>query len=88
MYPRKSRSFYFVPPVYFNRHGYEKKSGDNNEDIYVPKETDENIVKHDRAMQHFLHCLRQMAEQGNEAMFVLTQFKYEDYLTNVNTEYR
>ncbi|PVD21792.1 hypothetical protein C0Q70_17593 [Pomacea canaliculata] len=33
-------------------------------------------------MQHVLHCLRHMAEHYKEDMFVLSQFKYEDYLNN------
>ncbi|XP_025114144.1 uncharacterized protein LOC112576111 [Pomacea canaliculata] len=79
LYPNMTESYYFVPPIYFNKTRYKKQSI-AGKDVYVPDPTDPRDVQHDGAMQHVLYCLRHMAEQQKERMFVLTQFKYEDYL--------
>ncbi|XP_025113626.1 uncharacterized protein LOC112575812 [Pomacea canaliculata] len=80
MYPDMLSTYYFVPPVYFNKIRYKTQSiGD--EAVYVPDLLDPSEAKHDRAMQHVLYCLRHMAEQQQQ-MFVLTQFRYENYLSN------
>ncbi|XP_025112603.1 uncharacterized protein LOC112575166 isoform X2 [Pomacea canaliculata] len=81
MYPNMLDSCYFVPPVYFNKIQYEKQPI-AGQVVYVPQPPDLSDVGHDRAMQHVLHCLRHMAEHYKEDMFVLSQFKYEDYLNN------
>ncbi|XP_025112578.1 uncharacterized protein LOC112575159 [Pomacea canaliculata] len=79
MYPDTLDSFYFVPPVYFNKLRYETQTI-AGQVVYVPQPPDLSDVRHDRTMQHVLHCLRHMAEHYKEDMFVLSQFKYEDYL--------
>ncbi|XP_025112617.1 uncharacterized protein LOC112575171 isoform X3 [Pomacea canaliculata] len=81
MYPDTLDSCYFVPPVYFNKIRYEKQPI-AGQVVYVPQPPDLSDVRHDRAMQHVLHCLRHMAEHHKEDMFVLSQFNYEDYLNN------
>lgn len=87
MYPKILQSFYFVPPVYFNRGQYQKQCLAGH-DVYVPDPPDPSDVRHDQAMQRVLHCLRRMAEQHEEQMFVLTQFKYEDYLNSPIHRYK
>lgn len=87
MYPKYLESFYFVPPVYFNRGRYQKQCLEGH-DVYVPDPPDPSDVRHDQAMQRVLHCLRRMAEQHQEQMFVLTQFKYEDYLNRPIRQYK
>ncbi|XP_025112612.1 uncharacterized protein LOC112575170 isoform X2 [Pomacea canaliculata] len=81
MYPDMLDSCYFVPPVYFNKIRCETQPI-ADQVVYVPQPSDLSDVRHDRAMQHVLHCLRHMAEHYKEDMFVLSQFKYEDYLNN------
>ncbi|XP_025112597.1 uncharacterized protein LOC112575164 [Pomacea canaliculata] len=79
MYPDTLNWFYFVPPVYFNKLRYETQAI-ADQVVYVPQPPDLSDVRHDRAMQHVLHCFRHMAEHYKEKMFVLSQFKYKDYL--------
>lgn len=87
MYPNILDAFYFVPPVYFNKIKYTKQSV-ADQDVYIPDLPDRNDVRHDLAMRHVLHCLRHVAERGQEKMFVLTQFEYKDYLNNVSNDYK
>ncbi|XP_025113588.1 uncharacterized protein LOC112575781 isoform X1 [Pomacea canaliculata] len=87
MYQNILDTFYFVPPVYFNKVKYTKQSVANQE-VYNPDLPDSNEVRHDLAMRHVLHCLRHVAERGQEKMFVLTQFEYKDYLNNVSNDYK
>ncbi|PVD21799.1 hypothetical protein C0Q70_17600 [Pomacea canaliculata] len=47
-----------------------------------------SVVRHDKAMQHVLHCLHHMADQEKDKMFVLTQFNYDDYLNNTGIDYQ
>lgn len=86
MFPNILNTFYFVPPVYFNKIQYKKKFV-ADEVIYVLDPHDPPDFKQDQAMQHVLHCLRHMAEQRQEQMFVLTQFRYEDYLNSPGSKY-
>ncbi|XP_025112607.1 uncharacterized protein LOC112575167 isoform X2 [Pomacea canaliculata] len=86
MYPDTLDSFYFVPPVYFNKLRYETQTI-AGQVVYVPQPPDLSDVRHDRAMQHVLHCLRHMAEHYKEDMFVLSQFKYEDYLNKPGNKF-
>ncbi|XP_025113448.1 uncharacterized protein LOC112575684 [Pomacea canaliculata] len=86
MYPNMLKSYYFVPPVYFNRIRYKPQSV-VGQVVYVSDPCDPSDVQQDRAMQHVLHCLRALAEYGNERMFVLTQFQYDDYLNNPGHKY-
>ncbi|PVD21797.1 hypothetical protein C0Q70_17598 [Pomacea canaliculata] len=82
MYPKMHEAFYFVPPIYFNKTLYKKETV-AGEEVYIPQKSSPGDISHDRAMQHVLNCLRQIAEQGQEQMFVLTQFQYRDYLPNL-----
>ncbi|XP_025112588.1 uncharacterized protein LOC112575161 isoform X2 [Pomacea canaliculata] len=86
MYPDITGTFYFVPPVYFNKTHYRKKLV-IGEVTWVPDTPTDNDVRHDRAMQHVIHCLRHLAERRQEKMFVLTQLTFDAYLNNVSTEY-
>ncbi|XP_025113296.1 uncharacterized protein LOC112575565 isoform X2 [Pomacea canaliculata] len=93
MYPEILDTCHFVPPVYVNKTRYKTHSV-SGEVVYIPvipdmKNTqDMGIVRHDRAMQHVLHCLHHMADQRQDKMFVLTQFNYDDYLNNPGTDYQ
>ena len=40
-------------------------------------------AKDDRAMQHVLHCLRALADNQNEAMFVLSALDFRNYLVEL-----
>ncbi|XP_025112590.1 uncharacterized protein LOC112575162 isoform X2 [Pomacea canaliculata] len=84
MYPDMLKGLYFVPPVYFNKIQYTTQSV-AGQAIHIADSPDPSDVRHDQAMQHVLHCLRHMAQQQN--MFVLTQFKYEDYLNNPGPDF-
>ncbi|XP_025112632.1 uncharacterized protein LOC112575180 [Pomacea canaliculata] len=86
MYPDITGTFYFVPPVYFNRTRYRKKHV-TGEVTWVSDTPADNDVRHDRSMQHVIHCLRHLAEHRQEKMFVLTQLTFDAYLNNVGTEY-
>lgn len=82
MYPDILSSCYFVPPIYFNKCRY--KYGDVRfNPILVYESCNQSEVQYDRAMQHVMHCLRHVGEQRKAQMFVLTQFRYEDYLNTV-----
>lgn len=80
-------AFYFVPPNFFNKTQC-KTERIADDVIYVHEPPDPSEVRHDQAMQHVLHCLRHMAEHSNEQMFVLTQFKYEDYLNSPDPAFK
>ncbi|PVD21801.1 hypothetical protein C0Q70_17602 [Pomacea canaliculata] len=86
MYPNMPESFYFVPPLYFNKCRY-KPQCVADQVIYVPHSADLSDVRHDQAMHHVLQCLHHMAKQEQEHMFVLTQFQYEDYLNNPGVDF-
>ncbi|XP_025111784.1 uncharacterized protein LOC112574756 [Pomacea canaliculata] len=93
MYPDIMDSCHFVPPFYFNKTQYKLHSV-SGRDVYIPvipdikNSQDMSVLRHDRAMQHVLHCLHHMADQRQEKMFVLTQFKYTDYLNNPGSEFQ
>ncbi|XP_025113445.1 uncharacterized protein LOC112575681 [Pomacea canaliculata] len=86
MYPNMMNECYFVPPVHFNKTRYSQKSVADKV-FYVPHPPDLKDILYDRAMQHVIHCLRHMAEQYQEQMFVLTQFSYDDYLRCPSPDY-
>ncbi|XP_025113293.1 uncharacterized protein LOC112575564 isoform X2 [Pomacea canaliculata] len=92
-YPNLMDSCHFVPPLYFNKTRYKTHSM-FGEVVYIPvipdiKNAQEmSVVRHDMAMQHVLRCLHLMADQGQDKMFVLTQFNYSDYLNNPGTDYQ
>ncbi|XP_025114163.1 uncharacterized protein LOC112576124 [Pomacea canaliculata] len=86
MFPNILNTFYFVPPVYFNRTQYKTQLA-ADEVIYVLDSHDPPDFRQDQALQHVFHCLRHMAEQRQEQMFVLTQFRYEDYLNSPDSKY-
>lgn len=79
MYPNLLSTSYFVPAAYFYKLRYKTQTV-AGQVIYLPDPPEENYVRHDQAVQHILHCLRRMAE--NQQMFVLTQFKYDDYFND------
>lgn len=85
MYPRMHETFYFVPPIYFNKTRYRKETV-AGEEVYIPENSAPGDIRHDRAMQHVLNCLRQIAERGQEQMFVLTQFQNRDVFPNLQEE--
>ncbi|XP_025112580.1 uncharacterized protein LOC112575160 isoform X1 [Pomacea canaliculata] len=87
MFPKILDTFYFVPPVYFNKTSFNTQLV-AGQAVYVPDPADPYDVRHDQAMQHVLNCLHHMAKQYQENMFVLTQFKYDDYLNNIGNEFR
>ncbi|XP_025113877.1 uncharacterized protein LOC112575941 isoform X3 [Pomacea canaliculata] len=87
MFPKILDTFYFVPPVYFNKTSFNTQVV-AGQAVYVPDRADPYDVRHDQAMQHVLNCLHHMAKQYQENMFVLTQFKYDDYLNNIGNEFR
>ncbi|XP_025113851.1 uncharacterized protein LOC112575923 [Pomacea canaliculata] len=86
MYPNMLKSFYFVPPLYFNKCRYKPRCV-ADQVIYVPHSADLSDVSHDQAMQQVLQCLHHMAKQEKEQMFVLTQFQYEDYLNTPGVDF-
>lgn len=95
MYPDIPTKCYFVPPAYFNKTRF-KEDTEAGEVVYVPcstknNETEDreyvNVLRHDQAMQHFLHCLHGLAESEHEQMLVLTQFQYGDYLKDQSDAY-
>lgn len=85
MYPRMHETFYFVPPIYFNKTRYRKETV-AGEEVYIPENSASGDIRYDRAMQHVFNCLRIIAERGQEQMFVLTQFQYRDYLPNIRED--
>lgn len=87
MYPHMQEGCYFVPPVYLNKLRYKTQSV-AGQVVYIPDPPDPSDESRDRAMQHVIHSLRDMADTQHEHMFVLTQFQYEDYLNNPGRGYR
>ncbi|XP_025112610.1 uncharacterized protein LOC112575168 isoform X2 [Pomacea canaliculata] len=82
MYADILSSCYCVPPIYFNKCRYKKETVKSTS-VLVYESCDPSEVQYDRDMHHVLHCLRHVGEQRQEPMFVLTQFRYKDYLNNV-----
>lgn len=79
MYPNTLESVHFVPPIYFNKIQYKTQSVADKV-AYIPEPSDPTAMIKDTAMQHFLQCVRHMAERRKEQMFLLTKFQYDDYL--------
>lgn len=86
MYANILNSFYFVPPVYFNKTKSSAKYV-ADQTIYVYTDPDRNDYLHDKAMQQVILCLREVEEQKLEEMFLLTQFSFDDYLNNTCHDY-
>ncbi|XP_025112631.1 uncharacterized protein LOC112575179 [Pomacea canaliculata] len=89
MFPNmlQKHSFYFVPPVYFNKTRYRKEIY-YGQAVFVPEPVDAKDVRYDQAMLHVFTCLHDMAKHDKKNMFVLTQFKYDDYLKNLGSEFQ
>ena len=92
-YPQLDQRSYFLPAVHMNRLSYQSRSV-AGQDVYVttPPVDDRPAgvtavsaadAKDDRAMQHVLHCLRALADNQNEAMFVLSALDFRNYLVEL-----
>ncbi|XP_025114192.1 uncharacterized protein LOC112576139 [Pomacea canaliculata] len=86
MFPNVFEAVYFVPPFYFNK-TRDTPFSVADQVVNVLQLPDPCDVRHDRAMQHVLNCLHYVAIPGVEQMFVLTQFKYTDYLKSIPEEF-
>ncbi|PVD21812.1 hypothetical protein C0Q70_17614 [Pomacea canaliculata] len=82
MYQDMETSFFFVPSLYINKNAYriEEFAG---EQIFITQPSNEDDIKHDKAMQDILQNLYHVADSEKEAMFVISQFDYNSYLTTL-----
>ncbi|XP_025114058.1 uncharacterized protein LOC112576050 [Pomacea canaliculata] len=80
MYEDIMTRFYFVPSLYVNRNTY-KVVEFAGKKVFITQECIKPVLSHDKAMQTILHNLHLLAEDEKEAMFVISQFKYNSYLT-------
>lgn len=80
MYRDIMTKFYFVPYLYVNRNTY-KVVDFAGEKVFITQPCSKTDLSHDKAMQTILHNLHLLAEDEKEVMFVISQFKYDTYLT-------
>ncbi|XP_025113002.1 uncharacterized protein LOC112575383 isoform X2 [Pomacea canaliculata] len=71
--------FYFVPSLYLNKNTYTPVEF-AGEKVLITRPSTDTILRHDQAMHQLLQNLYLLAQSENEAMFVISQFKYNNYL--------
>ncbi|XP_025112054.1 uncharacterized protein LOC112574906 [Pomacea canaliculata] len=82
IYKMMETGFYFVPSLYVNKSTYSSEEF-AGEQIFITQPSNEEDMKHDKAIQGILQNLHHMADSEKEAMFVISQFNYNSYLTTL-----